>query len=303
MSEYPRSKSPRSKKKLLLFIGAPLLIILSVGAVVVSRNREKPIMITTDKAFRMNITQLVTATGKIQPEVEVKIAPEVSGEIVDMPVKEGQVVRKGDLLMKIKPDSYVAQVEQQTAALNGAKAASVQHRAEVDKASQDYDRAKRLFKDSLIPESDRKTAQTNYEMAKAALESSLFEIQRAAGALEPDSGRALEDDHLLARGRHDQHAAGARRRAGRRHQPVRRDRGHARGQPRQHGSPGRRQRERRREREGRRHRADYGRRLSGQGSGESSARLPARPPRTTRARRNRSRISRSRSAFPTPPFG
>ncbi len=183
MSEYPRSKSPRSKKKLLLFIGAPLLIILSVGAVVVSRNREKPIMITTDKAFRANITQLVTATGKIQPEVEVKIAPEVSGEIIEIPVKEGQVVRKGDLLMKIKPDSYLAQVEQQTAALNGAKAASVQHRAEVDKASQDYDRAKRLFKDSLIPESDRKTAQTNYEMAKAALESSLFEIQRAQGAL------------------------------------------------------------------------------------------------------------------------
>jgi HlyD family secretion protein len=172
-----------SKKKLSLLIGAPLLIVLSVGAVVISRNREKPIMVTTDKAFRANITQLVTATGKIQPEVEVKIAPEVSGEIIAIPVKEGQVVRKGDLLMKIKPDSYVAQVESQQAALSGARAASVQHRAELDKASQDYARASRLFEEKLIPESDRKTAQTNYEIAKAALESSLFEIQRSEGAL------------------------------------------------------------------------------------------------------------------------
>jgi HlyD family secretion protein len=183
MSEYPRSKSPMSKKKLWLFIGAPVLIVLSVGAVVISRSREKPILITTDKAFRMSITQLVTATGKIQPEVEVKIAPEVSGEIIAIPVKEGQVVRKGDLLMKIKPDSYVAQVESQQAALSGARAASVQHRAELDKASQDYARASRLFEEKLIPESDRKTAQTNFEIAKSALQSSLFEIQRSEGAL------------------------------------------------------------------------------------------------------------------------
>src|SRR5205085_7112618 len=101
---------------------------------VASRKREKPIPITTDKAFRKNITQLVTATGKIQPEIEVKIAPEVSGEIVEIAVKEGEVVHRGQLLVRIKPDVYKAQVEAQTAALNGARSASVRNRAEVAKA-------------------------------------------------------------------------------------------------------------------------------------------------------------------------
>src|SRR5437868_7997249 len=96
-----------------------------------SRKREKPLMVTTDKAFQKTITQLVTATGKIQPEVEVPIAPEVSGEIIAIPVKEGQQVHKGQLLLSIKPDNIQAQVESQQAALNAARSATVQHEAEL----------------------------------------------------------------------------------------------------------------------------------------------------------------------------
>src|SRR5438105_15491611 len=110
----------RPSKKLLLLILAAVVIVIMLVAMVASRKREKPIAVTTDKAFRKTITQLVTATGKIQPEVEVKIAPEVSGEIIEIPVKEGQIVHKGELLLKIKPDVYQAQVESQRAALNGA---------------------------------------------------------------------------------------------------------------------------------------------------------------------------------------
>jgi HlyD family secretion protein len=186
MSEIPRSsaqKSKTSRKKLIFWIAATLLIVLTGGGMVASRKREKPILITTDKAFTTNITQLVTATGKIQPEVEVKIAPEVSGEIIDIPVKEGQAVHKGDLILRIKPDSYQAQVESQQAALSGARSASVQHRAELDKAGQDFQRAQNLFVSRLLSEADRNAAQTNYDIAKAALQSSLFEIQRAEGAL------------------------------------------------------------------------------------------------------------------------
>ncbi len=186
MSEIPRSsaqKSKTSRKKLIFWIAAPVLIVLTVGGMVASRKREKPILITTDKAFTTNITQLVTATGKIQPEVEVKIAPEVSGEIIDIPVKEGQAVHKGDLILRIKPDSYQAQVESQQAALSGARSASVQHRAEVDKAGQDFQRAQNLFTSRLLSEADRNAAQTNYDITKAALQSSLFEIQRSEGAL------------------------------------------------------------------------------------------------------------------------
>src|SRR5437764_2424341 len=171
----------RSRKKLVFLIGGAAVIILVLGGMVASRKREKPIPITTDKAFRKSVTQLVTATGKIQPEVEVKIAPEVSGEIVEIPVKEGEAVHKGALLLKIKPDSYQAQVESQLAALNAARAASVRNRAELAKADQDYKRAQNLFDAKLLPESDRNTAQTNYEIAKAALDSSRFEIQRAEG--------------------------------------------------------------------------------------------------------------------------
>src|SRR5690348_17294570 len=111
---------------------------------VASRKREKPIPITTDKAFRKDVTQLVTATGKIQPQVEVKIAPEVSGEIIDIPVKEGQVVHRGDLLVKIKPDVYQAQVEAQQAALNGSRALALSNQAALEKAQLDYKRAQSL---------------------------------------------------------------------------------------------------------------------------------------------------------------
>src|SRR6266581_9705560 len=100
-----------SRKKLIILIAIVVLAIVAIGATVANKKREKPVLITTDKAFRKTITQLVTATGKIQPEIEVKISPEVSGEIIALPVKEGQIVHKGDLLLRIKPDTYRAQVE------------------------------------------------------------------------------------------------------------------------------------------------------------------------------------------------
>jgi HlyD family secretion protein len=173
----------RSRKRLFWLIGLALVVVIALVAMVAAKKKEKPILVTTDKAFRKNVTQLVTATGKIQPEVEVKIAPEVSGEIVEIAIKEGDLVHRGQLLMRIKPDAYKAQVESQQAALSGARADSVRNRATLAKAEQDYKRARQLFEAKLIPESDRNTAQTQYDIAKAALESSLFEIQRSEGAL------------------------------------------------------------------------------------------------------------------------
>ena len=173
----------RSRKKLFIIIGIVALLVIVISSAFAKKRGEKPIMVTTDKVIRKTITQLVTATGKIQPEVEVKISPEVSGEIIEMPVVEGQRVHRGDLLLRIRPDSYRAQVESQQAALSGAQSASVQNRAQLAKAQNDYNRAKQLFEARLIPEAERNAAQTNYEIARAALNSSLFEIQRAEGAL------------------------------------------------------------------------------------------------------------------------
>ena len=173
----------RSKKKLFLMILIPLIVVIGIGAMIASKKREKPTLITTEKAFRKTITQVVTATGKIQPEIEVKISPEVSGEIIDMPVHEGQLVKKGDLLLRIKPDSYRAQVESQQAALSGARSASVQGQAELKKAKEDFDRADDLFNKGLMSQSERNAARTRYDVAKAAVDSTVSEIRRAEGSL------------------------------------------------------------------------------------------------------------------------
>ena len=179
MSDRPT----RSRKKLYLLIAVAVVIIGGIVATVINKKREQPIQVTTNKAFRTSLTELVTATGKIQPEVEVKIAPEVSGEIIELPVKEGQTVHKGDLLMRIRPDSYRAQVESQQASLNGARSASARNRAELSKAESEYRRIQKLYDSGLLSETERNAAKTAYDGAKAALDSAVFEIQRAEGAL------------------------------------------------------------------------------------------------------------------------
>src|SRR6266849_6211454 len=93
------TRPKRSRKKLIISIAVAAVVVLLVAGGMASRNREKAIPVTTDKAFWKTITQLVTATGKIQPEVEVKISPEVSGEIIELPVKEGQLIQKGELIL------------------------------------------------------------------------------------------------------------------------------------------------------------------------------------------------------------
>jgi HlyD family secretion protein len=179
MTERPK----RSRKKIIIFVAVLVVVAAAIITTVMMKKREKPILVTTDKAFRTNITEIVTATGKIQPEVEVKIAPEVSGEIIELRVKEGQLVHKGDLLLRIKPDSYRAQVESQQASLNGARAASVRNRAELAKAESDYQRVQKLFAGGLISDSERNNAMTARDSAKAALDAARFQIEQAEGAL------------------------------------------------------------------------------------------------------------------------
>ena len=180
MAERPKRSR---KKKLIIILAIAVVLIGAFIALGASKKREKPILVTTDKAFRTNITELVTATGKIQPEVEVKIAPEVSGEIIEIPVKEGQVVRKGQLLLRIKPDSYRAQVESQLAALNSARAASVRNRAELTNAESEYNRIQKLYEGGLTSESARNSAKMAYDSAKAALDGARFQIEQSQGAL------------------------------------------------------------------------------------------------------------------------
>ena len=121
----------KSRRKLYLGLGVGGLILFLIIGSIISAKREQPVPITTEKATRRTIVETVSATGKIQPETEVKISPEVAGEIIELPVEDGKEVKKGDMLVKIRPDSYKALLEQQQAAISTAKAVSDQQKAAV----------------------------------------------------------------------------------------------------------------------------------------------------------------------------
>ena len=171
-------KRRRGRKRKILFCSAGALLLLII-ALVAAGKREKPIPVTTEKAVRRTILQTVSATGKIQPETEVKISPEVAGEIIELPVEDGMPIKKGDLLLKIKPDSYKALLEQQEAAISAAKATNLQQKATMLKTQHDLGRSKDLFEKKLISEQEYNAAEAAYDVAKNTYESSLHEIERA----------------------------------------------------------------------------------------------------------------------------
>lgn len=169
----------RSRRKRYIFIGIGVVILLLIISSVLRGKREQPIEVTTEKAMRRTIVQTVSATGKVQPETEVKISPEVAGEIIELPVKDGQEIRKGELLVKIRPDSYKALLEQQEAAISTAEAVSNQQKAAMEKAENDLKQAKDLYRKKLISQTEMTTAQTNYDASLAMYNSAMHSIEGA----------------------------------------------------------------------------------------------------------------------------
>src|SRR5213083_342828 len=173
------AKRRRLRRKRNIIFGAAGAVLLLIIGLFVASKREKPIPVMTEKAVRRTILQTVSATGKIQPETEVKISPEVAGEIIEMPVADGMSVKKGDLLVKIKPDSYKALLEQQEAAISAAKATNLQQKATMVKTEQDLKRADEMFAKKTISIQEYNAAQAAADVAKNTYESSLHEIERA----------------------------------------------------------------------------------------------------------------------------
>jgi len=173
------AKRRRLRRKRNIIFGAAGAVLLLIIGLFVASKREKPIPVTTEKAVRRTILQTVSATGKIQPETEVKISPEVAGEIIELPVQDGMQVKKGDLLVKIKPDSYKALLEQQEAAISAARATNLQQKATMVKSEHDFKRAEDLFGKKLISEQEYNAAEAADDVAKNTYESSLHEIERA----------------------------------------------------------------------------------------------------------------------------
>ena len=163
-----------------------MLGLLVIGGLV-ARSYFKPdpaIAVATEKVTRRNITEIVIANGKIEPVLQVKISPEVSGEIIQLNVKEGQDIKKGELLFKIKPDNYVAASNSAQANYNSAIASRETAKANLEKADLEYIRSEALFKTTLISESDCLTAKTAYDVAKSTLDGAIEQISIARAQLD-----------------------------------------------------------------------------------------------------------------------
>ncbi len=173
----------KSRRTLFIILGVVVVAVVVVAVIAAKNQGEKPIPVTTEKAVVRTITHLVTATGKVQPEIEVKISPEVSGEIIELPFKEGNSVKKGELLVKIKPDFYQAQMEQQEAGLVAARTTAVQGKAQLLKAQEDFKRSDDLFGKKLISDSEYTAAKTGLEVAQANYDNALAQIRRTEGLL------------------------------------------------------------------------------------------------------------------------
>jgi HlyD family secretion protein len=173
----------RSKKKFVIFSVAAIAII-AVAVAASLKKSDPPVSVEMDKVARRNVVEKVVANGKIEPVVQVKLSPEVSGEIIQLAVKEGQHVKKGDLLVKIKPDNYLAASNSAAASYNLAVANRSTSEANLEKARLEHERSSGLFKAKLISDSDYLTAKTTYDVAKTTLDGALESVAMAKAALQ-----------------------------------------------------------------------------------------------------------------------
>jgi HlyD family secretion protein len=173
-------QNKKSNKLLYWLIGAvvALLLFVVVGRSAGWIGKSKELEVDLAKAKRVSIVEKVSASGTVQPVTEVKIAPEVSGEIRELVVEEGNAVKKGELLVKIRQDTWLSQLERAEASLNQQRANAKSSEASLSRAEatfiraeQDYKRQERLWNEKVIAESDWQLAQQNFKVAENDLKS------------------------------------------------------------------------------------------------------------------------------------
>lgn len=174
------------RKNLLryLIIAVVILIVLAIiGKKSGKFGKPETIDVVVEKPELRTIIESISANGKIQPEIEVKISPEVSGEIIELPIKEGDNVTRGQLLCRIKPDTYISMRERAEAAVNSAKARLTQAQAQLQQSELAYNRNKKLFEQKAISESDFENVKTSYQVAQADVKAALFNVESAEASL------------------------------------------------------------------------------------------------------------------------
>lgn len=194
--------SSGSTRNRILYAGGALLAVLAiVGGLGWGLGwfggDDTAVAVETEGAKKRTITEVVTAFGRAQPEVEVTISPDVSGEIVELPVQEGDVVERGDLLARLKPDDYHAQLKRQEATVAQRKANLAERKADSVQARRTYERKKKLYDKGITPESEFEDAQSSFEQAVARVQAARYQVQSAKASLQ-DAREQLSKTRLYA---------------------------------------------------------------------------------------------------------
>jgi HlyD family secretion protein len=175
------------KNTRLLKILVPAVIVLIAFAIIGQKagwfGKAAAVKVAVENAEKRTITETITANGKIQPEKEVKITPDVSGEIVELTVKEGDHVEKGQLLIRIKPDVYISQKDRSMAAISSARARLAQAEAQFIQAELSFNRTKQLYSEETISKSEYEQAEASYSVAKAEVDAAKFSVVSAEASL------------------------------------------------------------------------------------------------------------------------
>ncbi len=175
------------KNNKILKILLPIVVILIIFAIIGKKQgwfgKDLTVKVAVEEIEKRGLIETITANGKIQPEKEVKISPDVSGEIVELTIKEGDQVVKGQLLLRIKPDTYVSQKDRSMAAISSARARLAQSEAQFTQAELSYNRSKQLFDEQTVSKSDFEQAQASYTVAKAEVDAAKFSVVSAEASL------------------------------------------------------------------------------------------------------------------------
>jgi HlyD family secretion protein len=189
------------KNNKILKILLPIVVVLIIFAVIGKKagwfGKALTLKVSVENAEKRTIVETITANGKIQPEKEVKISPDVSGEIVELTVKEGYHVEKGQLLLRIKPDNYISQRDRSLAEISSAQARRAQAEAQFIQAELSFKRSKQLYDQQTISKSDFEQAEATYTVAKATVDAAKFAITSAEASLK-DANENLTKTSIYA---------------------------------------------------------------------------------------------------------
>jgi len=170
-------------KKSIKWIIAAAIVLIVILAVIGNKNSKNAVEVEAQQTASRTIVEVIPANGKIQPVTEVKISPDVSGEIVELNYQECDVIKRGDLIIKIKQDVYISMRERAEASLNSVKAQLSQQLAQFQQIEQTYLRNKSLYEQKAISASDYENALSQYQVAKAQIKAAEFNVKSSEAAL------------------------------------------------------------------------------------------------------------------------